>query len=50
MQLRDLLRETGAVDSLDVWENKCIPNILMGVGMRLHLMGLSVRETVAVLE
>lgn len=34
----------------EVWENECTPNILIGVGVRLHSMGLSVREVVTVLD
>jgi len=38
------------VDCDEVWENERTPNTLMGVGVRLHSMGLSVREVAAVIE
>ena len=50
MRLGDLLRETLNVDCDEVWENERTPNTLTGVGVRLHSMGLSVREVAAVLE
>lgn len=50
MILADLLRETMDVTELEAWENERIPNALTGVGVRLHLMGLSLRETAAVLD
>jgi putative transposase len=50
MQLGDLLRETLAVDCDEVWENERPPTPVRVFGVRLHSMGLSVRETVAVLE
>ena len=50
MTLADLLRGTLDVDCDEVWENERTPNTLTGVGVRLHSMGLSVREVAAVLE
>ena len=50
MQLADLLRETLDVDSQDVWENERTPTPVRVFGVRLHSMGLSLREIVAVLE
>ena len=50
MQLEDLLRETLEVDCDEVWENERTPTPVRVFGVRLHSMGLSVREVVAVLE
>ncbi len=50
MQLADLLRETLDVDCDEVWENERTPIPIRVFGVRLHLMGLSVREVAAVLE
>jgi len=50
MQLADLLRETSNVDSQDVWENERTPAPVRVFGVRLHSMGLSLREIVAVLD
>jgi transposase-like protein len=50
MTLADLLKRTLDVDCDEVWENERTPNTLTGVGVRLHSMGLSVREVAAVLE
>lgn len=50
MQLADLLKESLGVHCDEVWENERTPNTLTGVGVRLHSMGLSVREVVAVLD
>jgi transposase-like protein len=50
MTLADLLRETLDVDCEDVWENERTPTPVRAFGVRLHLMGLSVREVAAVLE
>ncbi|WP_252698660.1 IS6 family transposase [Natronosalvus vescus] len=50
MQLADLLRETLNVDCDEVWENERTPTPVRVFGVRLHSMGLSVREVVAVLE
>jgi len=47
MQLADLLKETLDVDSQDVWGSTPTPVRVFGV--RLHSMGLSLREIVAVL-
>ncbi|KOX92439.1 IS6 family transposase [Haloarcula rubripromontorii] len=49
MRLADLLRETLDVDSQDVWENERTPTPVRCFGVRLHSIGLSVRETSAVL-
>jgi len=48
--LADLLRETLDVDCEDVWENERTPTPVRVFGVRLHSMGLSVREVAAVLE
>jgi len=50
MQLADLLRETLEMDSQDVWENERTPTPVRRFGVRLHTAGLSIRETVAILE
>ena len=50
MTLADLLRETLDEDSQDVWENKRTPTPVRRFGVRLHAAGLSIRETVAILE
>jgi hypothetical protein len=50
MQLADLLRGTLDVESQDVWENERTPTPVRVFGVRLHSMGLSVREVAAVLE
>jgi hypothetical protein len=50
MQLADLLRETLDEDSQDVWENERTPTLIRRFGVRLHAAGLSIRETVAILE
>jgi putative transposase len=49
MQLANLLRETLDVKEQDVWENERTPTPVRRFGVRLHSMGLSVRETQAVL-
>ncbi len=49
MKLADLLRETLAEDSQDVWENERTPTPVRRFGVRLHTAGLSIRETVAIL-
>jgi hypothetical protein len=49
MQLADLLSETLDLDSQDVWENERTPTPVRVFGVRLHSMGLSLREIVAVL-
>ena len=50
MKLGGLLRETLNVDCDEVWENERTPNIRGVFGVRLHSMGLSLREVVAVFE
>ncbi len=50
MQLANLLRETLDVDYDEVWENERTPTPVRVFGVRLHSMGLSVREVVVVLE
>ena len=50
MTLADLLKGTLDVDCEDVWENKRTPTPVRGLGVRLHSMGLSLREVVAVFE
>lgn len=50
MQLADLLRKTLDVDSKDVWENERTPTPVRRFAVRLHTAGLSLRETVAILE
>jgi hypothetical protein len=50
MTLADLLRETLDVDCEDVWENERTPTPVRVFGVRLHSMGLSLREVVAVFE
>ena len=50
MTLADLLRETLDVDCDEVWENERTPTPVRVFGVRLHSMGLSVREVAAVLE
>jgi len=48
MELADLLRETLDVHCDEVWENERTPTPLRVFGVRLHSMGLSLREVVAV--
>jgi len=50
MNLGDLLRETLDVDCKGVWENERTPTPVRVFGVRLHSMGLSYREIVAVFE
>jgi len=50
MQLANLLRESFDVDCDEVWENERTPTPVRVFGVRLHSMGLSVREVVAVLD
>ncbi|KZX49936.1 IS6 family transposase [Haloarcula sp. K1] len=50
MKLADLLRETLDEDSQDVWENERTPTPVRRFGVRLHTAGLSIRETVAILD
>jgi len=47
VQLADLPKETLYVDCVEVWENERTPIRVFGV--RLHSMGLSVREVAAIL-
>ena len=49
MTLADLLRGTSDVDCDGVWENERTPTPVRVFGVRLHSMGLSVREVAAVL-
>jgi len=44
MTLGDLLRENLDVDNEDVWENERTPTPVRCFAVRLHSMGLSVRE------
>jgi putative transposase len=50
MKLGDLLRETLNVDCDEVWENERTPTPVRVFGVRLHSMGLSLREIVAVFD
>jgi len=50
MQLADLLGESLEATHQDVWKNECTPTPVRRFGARLHTAGLSVRETVAVLD
>jgi len=50
MTLADLLRETIDLPEDEVWENERTPTPVRVFGVRLHSMGLSVREVPAVLE
>jgi transposase-like protein len=50
MTLADLLRETLDIDCDEVWENERTPTPVRVFGVRLHSMGLSLREIVAVLD
>ena len=50
MKLRDLLGETLSVDCDEVWENERTPTPVRVFGVRLHSMGLSLREVVAVFD
>ena len=50
MTLVDLLRETLDVDCEDVWENERTPTPVRVFGVRLHSMGLSLWEIVAVFD
>jgi len=44
MTLRDLLRESVDVDNQDVWENERTATPVRCFAVRLHSVGLSVRE------
>jgi hypothetical protein len=46
----NLLRETLDEDNQDVWENERTPTPVRRFGVRLHTAGLSIRETVAILD
>jgi putative transposase len=48
MKLGDLLRETLDVDCDEIWDNERTPTPVRVFGVRLHSMGLSLREVVAV--
>ena len=50
MTLADLLRETIDLPEQEVWENERTPTPVRVFGVRLHSMGLSLREVVAVLD
>jgi transposase-like protein len=50
MQLADLLKERLDVDAQVVWENERTPTPVRVFGVRLHSMGLSLREIVVVLD
>ena len=50
MELADLLSETLDEDSQDVWENERTPTPVRRFGVRLHTAGLSMGETVAILD
>jgi hypothetical protein len=49
MTLKDLLRENLKIDDEDVSENKRTPTPVRCFAVRLHSMGLSVREVEVVL-
>ena len=49
MQLADPLRDDIEVDDEDVWENERTPTPVRHFAVRLHSMGLSVREVEGVL-
>jgi hypothetical protein len=50
MQLADLLRERLEIENQDVWENERTPTPVRCFAVRLHSMGLSVREVETVLD
>ena len=50
MELADLLRETINVGCVEVWENERNPTPVRVFGVRLHSMGLSVREVISILD
>jgi hypothetical protein len=50
MTLADPLRETLDVGWDEVWENERPPTLVRVFGVRLHSIGMSVREVAAVLE
>ncbi len=49
MQLADLLKEHLDIKNQDAWENECTPTPVRCFAVRLHSMGLSLREVEAVL-
>ena len=49
MTLRDLLEENLEVDNQDIWENERTPTPVGCFAVRLHSMGLPVREVEGVL-
>jgi hypothetical protein len=50
MTLADLLKQRLDVDCEDVWVNERTPTPVRVFGARMNLMGLSLREIVAVLD
>jgi hypothetical protein len=50
MTLANLLRENLDLDEQDVWENERTPTPVRCFAVRLHSMGLSVREVEGVLD
>ncbi len=50
MTLANLLRENLEVDCHEFWENERTPTSVRVFVMRLHSMGLSMQEVVAVIE
>jgi transposase-like protein len=50
MTLANLLRDTLGVDCDEVWENERTPTPVRVFGVRLHSMGLSLREVVVVFD
>ncbi len=50
MTLADLLKDRLDVDNQDVWENERTPTPMRCFAVRLHSMGLSVRDVEGVLE
>src|SRR6056297_1597096 len=50
MTLVDLLRESMNLPEQEVWENERTPTPVRVFGVRLHSMGLSLREVVPVLD
>lgn len=50
MELTDLLKERLNVENQDVWENEHTPTSVRCFVVRLHSMGLSLREVEAVLN
>jgi len=50
MQLADLLREHLDIENQDAWENERTPTPVRCFAVRLHSMGLSLREVVGALD